>query len=96
MGCKVPPTGLTYATVHKTRVKGRVVKVEQRVIHGTTADAKAALPRSASSRGVNMSFMERQDGTDCNRNARRSDCFSKDWSIQRAITDFARFSVSFS
>ena len=32
---KVPPAGLTYATVHKTRVKGRVVKVEQRVIFGT-------------------------------------------------------------
>ena len=34
---KVPPAGLTYATVHKTRSKGRVVKVEQRVIFGTAA-----------------------------------------------------------
>jgi hypothetical protein len=32
---KVPPAGLTYATVHKTRSRGRVVKVEQRVIFGT-------------------------------------------------------------
>src|SRR5262249_16670024 len=40
---KVPPAGLTYATVHKTRVKGRVVKVEQRVIFGSAQAVGAAL-----------------------------------------------------
>ena len=78
---KVPPAGLTYATVDKTRVKGRVVEVEQRIIFGTAeAEAVGAAPaRSASSRAVNTSFVERQDGTDRNRNARevrKSDCFS--------------------
>ena len=32
---KVPPPGLKYAVVHKTRENGRVVKVEPRVVFGT-------------------------------------------------------------
>jgi IS1 family transposase len=95
---KVPPTGLTYATVHKTRVKGRVVKVEQRIIFGTAVGVGAALARSASSRAVNTSFVERQNGTDRNRNARKarkSYCFSKDWSVHRAITYFTMYSYNF-
>jgi hypothetical protein len=68
---KAPPAGLIYATVHKTRSKGRVVKVEQRIIFGTAGDVGAALARSASSRAVNTSFVERQNGTDRNRNAGR-------------------------
>jgi IS1 family transposase len=95
---KVPPAGLTYATVHKTRAKGRVVKVEQRIIFGTAGDVGAALARSASSRAVNTSFVERQNGTDRNRNARKvrkSYCFSKDWSVHRAITYFTMYSYNF-
>jgi hypothetical protein len=95
---KVPPAGLTYATVHKTRSKGRVVKVEQRIIFGTAGDVKAALARSASSRAVNTSFVERQNGTDRHRNARkvRKSCgFSKDWSVHRAITFFTMYSYNF-
>src|SRR6476660_1977736 len=61
---KVPPAGLTYATVHKTRTKGRVVEVEQRIILGTAGAVAGALARSSSSRAVNTSFVERQDGTD--------------------------------
>jgi len=92
---KVPPVGLTYATVHKTRSKGRVVKVEPRIIFGTAQAVEAALSRSASSRAVNTSFVERQNGTDRNRNARKvrkSYCFSKDWSAHQAITDFTMYS----
>jgi IS1 family transposase len=95
---KSPPTGLTYATVHKTRSKGRVVKVEQRVIFGTAQAVAAALSRSASSRAVNTSFVERQNGTDRNRNARKvrkSYCFSKDWSVHQAITYFTMYSYNF-
>jgi IS1 family transposase len=95
---KVPPTGLTYATVHKTRVKGRVVKAEQRIIFGTAVGVGAALARSASSRAVNTSFVERQNGTDRNRNAREARkgyCFSKDWSVHRAITYFTMDSYNF-
>ncbi len=97
-GCKVPPAGLTYATVHKTRSRGRVVKVEQRIIFGTAVDVAAALARSASSRAVNTSFVERQNGTDRSRDARKarkSYCFSKDWSVHRAITYFAMYSYNF-
>jgi hypothetical protein len=95
---KVPPAGLTYATVHKTRFKGRVVKVEQRVIFGTAEGVGAALARSASSRAINTSFVERQNGTDRNRNARKvrkSYCFAKDWSVHQAITYFTMSSSNF-
>ena len=95
---KVPPPGLTYATVPKTRIKGRVVKVEQRILFGTAEAVEKALARSASSRAVNTSFVERQNGTDRNRNARkarRSCCFSKDWSAHRAITFFTMYSDNF-
>src|SRR3989440_4698252 len=39
---KVAPAGLQYATVHKTRKKGRVVDVVTRVIFGTAAGVEAA------------------------------------------------------
>jgi IS1 family transposase len=95
---RVPPAGLLYATVHKTRSKGRVVKGEQRVIFGTAEAVGAALARSASSRAVNTSFVERQNGTDRNRNARKvrkTYCFSKDWSMHQAITYFTMYSYNF-
>jgi IS1 family transposase len=95
---KVPPGGLLYATVHKARVKGRVVKAEQRIIFGTAEAVEAALARSASSRAVNTSFVERQNGTDRNRNARKarkSYSFSKDWSAHQAITFFTMYSYNF-
>jgi IS1 family transposase len=95
---RVPPAGLLYATVHKTRSKGRVVKVEQRIIFGTAEAVGAALARSASSRAVNTSFVERQNGTDRNRNARKvrkTYCFSKEWSMHQAITYFTMYSYNF-
>jgi hypothetical protein len=95
---EVAPAGLTSATVHKTRVKGRVMKVEQRLIFGTAEAVGTALARSASSRAVNTSFVERQNGTDRNRNARKvrkSDGFSKDWSVHQAITYFTMYSDNF-
>ena len=95
---KVPPVGLTYATVHKTRSKGRVVKVGQRVTFGSAHAVGAALARSASSRSVNTSFVERQNGTDRNRNARKarkSYCFSKGRSVHQAVTYFTMYSYNF-
>ncbi len=95
----MPPAGLNYATVHKTRAKGRVVKVEDGgSSSGRPGDVGAALARSASSRATNTSFVERQNGTDRNRNARKvrkSYCFSKDWSVHRAITYFTMYSYNF-
>jgi transposase-like protein/IS1 family transposase len=95
---KVPPAGLNYATVHKTRKKGRVVDVVRRVVFGTAAAVQAALERSGVSRTVNTSFVERYHGTDRNRNARKARktaCFSKDWWVHRAVTFFTMYSYNF-
>ena len=95
---KVAPAGLRYATVHKTRKKGRVVDVATRVIFGTAASVQAALARSAVSRTVNTAFVDRHNGTARNRNARkvrRTYCFSKDWWIHRAVTFFTTYSSNF-
>jgi transposase-like protein/IS1 family transposase len=95
---KVPPAGLNYATVHKTRKKGRVVEVVRRVVFGTAAAVQAALERSEVSHTVNTSFVERHHGTDRNRNARKarkSSCFSKDWWVHRAMTFFTMYSYNF-
>jgi IS1 family transposase/transposase-like protein len=95
---KVPPAGLNYATVHKTRKKGRVVDVARRVVFGAAAAVQAALERSGVSRTVNTSFVERHHGTDRNRNARKArktSCFSKDWWVHRAVTFFTMYSYNF-
>jgi IS1 family transposase len=68
---KVAPAGLTYATVHKVRKKGRVVEVTRRVIFGTAATLEEALDSSSVSRTVNTAFVERHNGTDRSRNARK-------------------------
>ena len=68
-----------------------MIELEPRIIFGTSGDVKAALTRSASSRAVNTSFVERPNGADRNRNARktrRSYGFSKDCSVRRVITFF--------
>jgi IS1 family transposase len=92
------PSNLRYATVHKTRVKGRVVKVETRVILGTPDEVQAAVKNSPVSRHVNTSFVERHNGTDRNRNARKvrkTYCFSKNWEVHEAMTYFTMFSYNF-
>ena len=95
---KVAPAGLHYATVHKTRKKGRVVDVVTRVIFGTTAAVEAALVKSGVSHRINTAFVERHNGTDRNRNARKvrkTYCFSKDWWVHRAVTFFTMYSYNF-
>jgi hypothetical protein len=95
---KVPPAGLQYATVHKTRENNRVVKVQTRVVYGTEAGVAAALERSAVSTTVNTVFVERHNGTDRNRNARKvrkTYCFSKDWEVHEAVTYFTMYSYNF-
>ena len=92
------PKGLRYATVHKTREKNRVVKVEQRVIYGTVVAVLAALAASVVSAAVNTVFVERHHGTDRNRNARKARktyCFSKDWDVHEAVSCFTLFSYNF-
>ena len=95
---KVPPRGLTYATVHKTRKKNRVVKVEARVVYGTKKAVQAALANSSVSDSVNTVYVERHNGTDRNRNARKvrkTYCFSKDWEVHEALTYFTMYSYNF-
>jgi hypothetical protein len=81
----VPPAGMRYTTVHKTRAKGRVVKVESRAVFG------AAGPASTS-------YLERQNATDRHRNARKGRKtyrFSKGWEAHEAMTCFTLFSYNF-
>jgi IS1 family transposase/transposase-like protein len=95
---KVASAGLNYATVHKTRKKGRVVEVMRRVIFGTAESVEAALANSGVSRTINTSFVERHNGTDRNRNARKvrkTYCFSKDWWVHHAVTFFSMYSYNF-
>ena len=95
---KVAPAGLNYATVHKTRKKGRVVAVTTRVIFGTAATVAAAVEASAVSRTVNTAFVERHNGTARNRDARRARktySFSKDGWIDRAASFFSKYSYNF-
>jgi hypothetical protein len=95
---KVAPPELRYATVHKTREKGRVVKVDFRVVFGTAVAVLAALAQSLVSKAINTAFIERQNGTDRNRNARKvrkSYCFSKNWDVHEAVTYFTLYSYNF-
>jgi IS1 family transposase len=95
---RVPAKGLIYATVHKTRRKGRVVKINLRTVFGSKAEMETAIQVSAVSKTINTAFVERHNGTDRNRNARKvrkSYCFSKDWDIHNAMTYFTMFSYNF-
>jgi IS1 family transposase len=95
---KVPPPGLSYATVAKRREKGRVVAVITRVVFGTMAAVQAALARSRVSRWINVSFLERQNATDRHHNARKvrkTYTFSKDWRVHEAMTYFTMYSSNF-
>jgi len=47
---------------------------------------------------INTAFVERHNGTDRNRNARKvrkSYCFSKDWYVHNAMTYFTMYSYNF-
>jgi hypothetical protein len=95
---KVLPKGLTYATVHKARKDGRVVKVTTRVIFGAMAAVVAALALSLVSKVVNTVFIERHNGSDRNRNrrkVRKTCCLSKDWGVHEAMTYFTISSYTF-
>ena len=95
---KVAPAELKYATVHKTREKGRVVKIDFRVVFGTRALVQAALAVSQVSKAINTAFVERHKGTDRNRTGRKvrkTYCFSKDWDIPEAVTFFTMYSYNF-
>lgn len=94
----VPGPDLLYATVHKTRKNGTVVKVEPRLQFGTPEQLAQALADSQASRHVNTAFVERHNGTDRHRNSRKlrkTYRFSKDWDIHNAATAFSMYSYNF-
>ena len=51
---------LSYATVHKTRQSGRVIKVERKVVHGSEQQILARLKESPS-KTVNTAYIERSN-----------------------------------
>jgi len=95
---KVAPLELPYAPGHKTREKGRVVKGDCRVVFGTVLGVLRALAQSVVSKAINTAFVERHNGTDRNRNARKlrkSYCFSKNWQGHEALTYFTLYNYNF-
>jgi hypothetical protein len=98
VAARVPPPGMSSATVEKRREKGRLVEVITRVVFGTMAAVQAAVARSTVSRRIDVSFLERQNATDRHRNARKvrkTYTFSKDWRAQEAMTYFTMYSYNF-
>lgn len=83
------PVEIAYATVHKERQQGRVVRVEQRVIFGTAKQVTEALAEATTAASINTSYIERWNGTQRNFNARKSRktyCFSKELAWHIAVT----------
>jgi IS1 family transposase len=95
---QAPPAGLNYAVVTKRRAKGRVVEVGSRVVFGTVAAVLLALGLSRVSRAINTAFVERQNGTDRHRNARKARKtyrFSKDWRYHESVTYLTMYVYNF-
>lgn len=83
------PVEICYATVHKEREQGRVVKVEQRIIFGTPDQVVAALEKASTAKTINTSYIERWNGTQRHFNARKARkvyTFSKEFSFHLAVT----------
>jgi IS1 family transposase len=95
---RAAPSGLNYAVVTKRREKGRVVEIGTRVVFGTVAAVLLALGLSKVSRAINTAFVERENGTDRHRNARKARKtyrFSKDWRYHEAVTYLSLYSYNF-
>ena len=63
---------MQYVTVKKERKRGRVESVKTEQEYGTKDALEATLESSSVSSGVNISFVERQNGTDRHLNARKA------------------------
>jgi hypothetical protein len=83
------PVEIAYATVHKEREKGHVVRVEQRVLLGTAEQAAETLAQGTTAATINTSYVERWHGTNRHFNARKARkvyTFSKDLVFHVAVT----------
>ena len=94
---KLPPD-LCYATVRKTREKGRVVEIVIALVIGVVSLLRDYLTRSRVSNTVNTAFVERQNGTDRGQNSRKrrkTYGFSKKLDVHHAMTYFTLYSYNF-
>jgi IS1 family transposase len=76
---KIDPE-LDYAVVHKTREKGRVVKVEKRIVYGEESRIDEKIAKSPGKK-INTSYVERSNGTLRQTNGhlrRKSQTFAKE------------------
>jgi len=80
------PPDLGYATVHKTRENGRVVKVTQTVVFGTMLLIDALLKRLHCGNTINTSYVERNNGTDRLQNARKARSLCDGQEFDRLLT----------
>jgi hypothetical protein len=83
------PVEMAYATVHKEREGGHVVRVEQRVVLGTKEQVAEALEQGTTAETVNTSYVERYHGTQRHFNARKARkryTFSKELTFHVAVT----------
>jgi IS1 family transposase len=74
-----------------------VVRVEFRAVFGSEVSVRAALMTSPVSRAISTAFVERQNGTDRHRNARKGHKtyrFSKEWQFHEAATYLTLASAS--
>jgi hypothetical protein len=95
---RAPDPELNYAMVCKERKHGRVVSVRTKAVFGSAASVDAALNQSSVSNTVNTSFVERNNGTDRHRNARKARKtyrFSKDWQVHEAAGYFTYYTYNF-
>jgi hypothetical protein len=83
------PVEMAYATVHKERERGHVVRVEQRVVLGTSEQVAEVLAQGSASETVNTNYVERYHGTQRHFNARKGRkvyTFSKELVFHVAVT----------
>jgi len=83
------PVEIAYATVHKERENGRVVRVERQVVLGTEEQVAAALGQGTTAGTINTNYVERWHGTNRHFNARKARkvyTFSKELVFHVAVT----------
>jgi hypothetical protein len=89
---------MVYATVNKTRQKGRIVDVATRLVLGKEEELIARLEGSPCSKNINTSLLERYNGTARHFNARKhrkTYDFSKQRKEHEAMSWIATVSYNF-
>ena len=90
---------LNYATVHKVRQNGKVVKVERNIIFGNPESIEGIIASSKVSKKINTSFIERVNLTLRNHNkklSRKTLCFAKQKRALEAQTNITVTYYNFS